>query len=88
MYVEKRGGPRTKPWASSMWRGWGDVEELARGLRGSHMRWEKLWKRVCSAGSQVTSWRREGGTAGDENETRALSDGALSAAVVLGCGYQ
>lgn len=53
VYIEKRGGPRTEPWASSMWRGCGDVEDPAKGLRRDLMRWEKIQRRVWSAGSQV-----------------------------------
>lgn len=41
MYIEKGGGPRTELWVSIMWRGRGDEEEPAKGLRKNIMRCEK-----------------------------------------------
>lgn len=35
MHIEKRRSPRMEPWSSDMQRGWGDVEEPAKDLRGS-----------------------------------------------------
>lgn len=63
------------PGASSMWRGCGDVEEPAKGLRRGRTRWEKIWRRVWSAGSHVTKLfpaAEKEGSQGDENKMKAL----------------